>query len=413
MEAQLEQLLTDSDDELPAGWEMRVSTTGKVYYIDHSSRHTQWDHPKTGKELYLSDNLPFGWEKGVDEKGSTIFIDRVNKKSTCIDPRIAYAMTSKKKGRLKFDADSTAMVVLRGRDLSGKTCLITGANSGIGFETAVALALHGCHVILACRDVNKGNIAAEKIKNMQAYHVAVDVLECDLESLESVRKCAEKYISMKWNIDILILNAGVLGIPYGLSVDGIERTFATNYLGHFYLTNLLKDVLISSSYSRVVVVSSESHRFPSLYDNVFNVSNLPIKKCDYWPIVAYNQSKLCNLLFAFELNRRLSKYGVFCNAVHPGNLIYSGLTKHSYIYQALYLMCRPFSKSTTQGASTTIYCATSPELEAVGGYYFNNCCGCNPSSYASDEELARKLWELSENLAYKRVDREGRIIGLG
>lgn len=312
-------------------------------------------------------------------------------------------MTNKKKGRLKFDSDATAKTVLRGKDLTGKTCLITGGNSGIGFETAAALALHGCHVVMACRDITKGRIAAEKIMKMQVYPVTVDVVECNLESLESVRKCAEYFIGMKWSLDILILNAGVLGLSFELTVDGIERTFSVNHLGHFYLTDLLKNVLIDSAYSRVVVVSSESHRFPTLYREAFDLSILPLQKSDYYSILAYNQSKLCNLLFAFELNRRYSKFGVFCNAVHPGNLISTGLTRHSYLIKSLYLFCRPFSKSPAQGATTAVYCATSPDLEGVGGYYFNNCYGCTPSKEALNVDLARKLWSLSERLAYKKA----------
>lgn len=412
--SQVEHFLADSAEELPKGWEMRVSDSGKVYYIDHSTRHTQWTHPKTGKELYLSSNLPFGWEKGVDENGCNIFIDKINNKSTCIDPRIAYALTGKKDQKIHFDADSTAMNVLHGRDLAGKTALVTGATSGIGFETALALALHGCHVILACRDIDKGKKTAEMITKRQNYRVTIDVIECDLESLESVKKCAEYYKNMKWHLDILILNAGLLGIPYELTVDGIERTFACNYLGHFYLTLLLKNVLIDSAYSRVIVVSSESHRFPSLYGSEFEVAKLLVDdESNFFPIVAYNQSKLCALIFALELNRRWSKYGVFCNAVHPGNLISTGITRHSFLYKIMFLAARPFAKSAAQGASTTTYCATSPDLEGLGGYYFNNCSGCSPSAYASNEENGRKLWDLSEKLVYRKVGGERQeVIGV-
>ncbi|XP_057291040.1 WW domain-containing oxidoreductase-like [Hydractinia symbiolongicarpus] len=409
---QLEELFTDSEDELPTGWEMRVTDAGRVFYVDHSSKQTQWQHPKTGTEKYLSTVLPFGWEKATDEEGQTLFLDRVNKKNTYVDPRIAYAMSDKKKAMLKFDADSSAMTVMRGQDMRGKTALITGANSGIGYETALALSLHGCHVVLACRDLKKAKKAADVIRVKQSLPVPVDVLECDLASLDSVKKCAECFLQLKCPLDILVCNAGVMGLAYSQTVDGIETTFATNHLGHFYLTDLLKDVLIESAPSRVVVVSSESHRYPSLYDNAFDVPNLPMKKSEYWSIVAYNQSKLCNLLFTFELNRRLSPYGVFCNAVHPGNLVYTQLARHSYFCKVLFTLCRPFSKSQAQGAATTVYCAASPQLENVGGYYFNNCCGCHPSSLANDEELAKRLWDFSEKLAYRKVDSEGKILGV-
>ncbi len=386
-ELESQSISDDERDVLPKGWEMRVSDEGgKVYYVDHNTRHTQWTHPKSGKELHLSPTLPFGWEKTKDDKGRTLYVNRVNDKSTCVDPRIAFALTETNKGKVKFDADTTALRILHGKDLGGKTALITGATSGIGFETALALAHHGCHVILACRSVERGREAAERITQRQSYRVTIDVVECDLESLTSVKKCAEYYISMKWKLDILVLNAGTLGLPYGVTEDGIERTFASNYLRHFYLTVLLKNLLIECAYSRVVVVSSESHRFPSLYDNIFDVSCLPMEEVDYVPMVAYNQSKLCCLIFALELNRRFSKFGVFANAVHPGNLMPTRITRHSYLYGLLHFVCRPFVKSPSQGAATTVYVATWPDLEGLGGYYFNNCAGCNPSAYASKEE---------------------------
>jgi len=410
-DAFLEDLISDSDDELPVGWEMRVTDDGRVFYVDHSGKCTQWGHPKTSREKKLSPDLPFGWQKGVTEDGSPIFVDQVNKRTTCVDPRIAYATTSKNKGRMKYDANSSAMAVIRGKNMHGKIALITGGTSGIGFETARALSLHGCHVILACRDVSKGKQAAEKIRKDQSIDVHIDVVECDLSSLTSVELCAKKVINKKWCINILICNAGIFGLPFTLTEDGIEATFATNHLGHFYLIDLLKDVLIASQPSRVVVVSGESHRYPTLYDEEFTIDNISSNESSYYACVAYNQSKLCNLLFAFELNRRLSAYGVYCNAVHPGNLIATKLMRHSYVYQFLLKFIQPFAKSKEQGAATTIYCATSDELERIGGYYFNNCCGCEPSKLASDEELARKLWLRSEMFIRNRKNPRDNSLG--
>lgn len=410
---EIEALLTDSEDEsLEIGWEMKVTEKGRVFYVSHAQRHTQWEHPKTGKIKHLPEELPFGWERGTDENGQLIFVDHINKRTTCVDPRIAYAMT-KKKATSKFDSESTAMAVLRGRDMRGKTALVTGANSGLGFETAKTLSLHGCHIVLLCRDQEKGESAADRIRKQQVITSTVDVLQCDLSSLDSVQACAQTFLKRNWPLHILICNAGVLGLPYQLSDDGIEKTFATNHLGHFFLVDLLKEVLISSSPSRVVVVSSESHRFPSLFTDKFDLEDVPLREKDYWPIVAYNQSKLCNLLFAFELNRRLSPYGVHCNAVNPGSLIHSKLKRHSYFLKLLFALSRPFTKSKEQGAATTIYCATSHELEGVGGFYFNNCCGCQPSNIATNEKFAKELWDFSEKLASGKIDSRRNILGRG
>ncbi|XP_065676210.1 WW domain-containing oxidoreductase-like [Hydra vulgaris] len=401
---EFEDLFTDSEDELPCGWEMRVTDSGRVYYVDHKSKTTQWKHPKNSREKYLSPELPFGWSKASTEDGKIIFINHIENRTTCIDPRIAYSMSDKKNAAMKFDSYSSAMVVLRGRDMRGITAVITGANSGIGFETALALSLHGCHVILACRTKVKGEQAASLILKKQKIPVKVDVVECDLASLDSVKRCAETILLKKWTIKILICNAGVMGLPYSLSSDGIESTFAINHLGHFYLVNLLKDVLLSSAPARVIIVSSESHRFPSLYGDTFEIRDVPMKKSDYISMVAYNQSKLCNLLFAFELNRRLEPFGVTCNAVTPGCLISTSIQRHSYFYKLLFLLARPFAKSQSQGASTLVYCAASLEMEGVGGFYFNNCAGCAPSQLSSNEQLAKELWDFSEKLAFKKFD---------
>lgn len=397
----VEDLLTDSDDEgLPSGWDMRVTDKGRVFYVSHSDRHTQWQHPKNGKEKYLSPDLPFGWERGTDEAGQLIFVDHVNKRTTCVDPRLACSIT-KTKATSKFDVDSTAMAVLRGRDMRGKTALITGANSGIGFETARVLSLHGCHVVLLCRDKVKGDNAANRILKDQIVSSPVNMIQCDLSSIESVHACAKQFIKQKWPLHILVCNAAVMGIPFRLTTEGIEETFATNHLGHFLLSNLLKDVMKESSPSRVVVVSSESHRFPSLYGDHFDLTSLQQQSQNesaYNAIVSYNQSKLCNILFAFEFNRRFSKYGLHCNAVNPGALIHTRLQRNSVWYKTLFTLVRPFTKSKEQGASTAIFCATSHELEGVGGFYFNHCCGCQPSNIATNEKLALELWEYSEKL---------------
>lgn len=197
----------------------------------------------------------------------------------------------------------------------------------------------------------------------------------------------------------MICNAAIFGVPWKKTEDGVESTFGVNHLGHFYLVQLLEDVLCLSAPARVVIVSSESHRFPDLsYSKKLTLADVPLPKDKYWSIVAYNQSKLCNLLFAMELNRRFKPKGVTCNAVHPGNLIYTSLSKNSWLYWFFFLMARPFAKTSAQGAATVVYCATSKELNRVGGHYFNNCGVCEPSEEAKNPETAAKLWQLSEQL---------------
>ena len=192
---------------------------------------------------------------------------------------------------------------------------------------------------------------------MEAIHI-------DLASLRSVKAFTDEYKHRQWfdfsippvsflldvclsrPLHLLVCNAAVFGIPYTLSEDGLEMNFAVNHLGHFYLTWLLQDVLVSSRPSRVVVVSSESHRFHSLSrDQSLDFDLLPMPKSKYWPILAYGQSKLCNVLFAAELNRRLAEHGVKSYSLHPGNMIHTGLSRHSCFYRLIFFLARPFTKS--------------------------------------------------------------------
>eukprot|EP00794_Sanderia_malayensis_P018717 gene18716-20606_t len=405
---EVEALISDSEDELPVGWEMRTTDDGKIYYIDHNSRATQWEHPGTNKRKFVSEDLPFGWEKATDEDGKDIFIDHVHKRTTYVDPRLAMAATKNTKN--KYDSSSTAMQVLRGKDMTGKTAIITGANTGIGFEIAKSLALHGCHIVMACRDLNLGRKAADQIRKQQVISTPISVLQCDLASLSSVHKFSQEFLAKDWSLDILICNAAVFGLPYQLSDDDLEMHFAVNHIGHFYLVKLLTGALRKSAPSRVVVVSSESHRYPCLASSAMKMTDLPIKKENYWSILAYNQSKLCNVIFAYELNRRLSEFKVTCNAVHPGNLVSTRLSRNSYWVQLLYLLARPFTKSKAQAAASVVYCACSEELTDVGGHYFNNCLAIEPCDQAKDPDVGKQLWELSE-LIINRKNNVSDLIG--
>eukprot|EP00062_Callorhinchus_milii_P005100 gi/632944230/ref/XP_007887397.1/ PREDICTED: WW domain-containing oxidoreductase isoform X1 [Callorhinchus milii] len=398
---------TDSEDELPPGWEERSTKDGWIYYANHVELKTQWDHPKTGKKKRIAGDLPYGWEQETDEKGQIYFVDHINKRTTYLDPRLAFTVedtSDKQIIRQRYDGNSSALDILQGRDLSGKVAIITGSNSGIGFETARSLALHGAHVILACRNRTRVSEAIQKI--LEEWHKAkVEAMTLDLASLLSVQQFAETFKARNLPLHILILNAAVFGLPWQLTRDGLETTFQVNHLGHFYLVQLLEDILRRSIPSRVIIVSSESHRFTDLKDSSgkldFNLLSPPKK--EYWAMLAYNRSKLCNILFSNELNRRWSPHGVTSNVLHPGNMMYSNLHRSWWLYTLLFSLARPFTKSMQQGAANTVYCAVAPELEGLGGMYFNNCCRCLSSQQSQNQVTAAALWELSERLVQERV----------
>ncbi|XP_048402228.1 WW domain-containing oxidoreductase isoform X2 [Stegostoma tigrinum] len=398
---------TDSEDELPPGWEERTTKDGWIYYANHIELKTQWDHPKTGKKKRVAGDLPYGWERETDDNGQVYFVDHINKRTTYLDPRLAFTVeeaSEKPNIRQRYDGNSAAMEILHGRDLSGKVVIVTGANSGIGFETARSLALHGAHVVLACRNRARGNEATQQI--LDEWHKAkVETMTLDLSSLRSVEQFAEAYKTRNLSLHILICNAGVFGSSWQLTEDGLETTFQVNHLGHFYLVQLLQDVLRRSIPSRVIIVSSESHRFTDIKDSSgkLDLSRLSPAKKDYWAMLAYNRSKLCNILFSNELNRRLSPRGVTSNALHPGNMMYTSIHRSWWLYTLLFTLARPFTKSMQQGAATTVYCSVAPELEGLGGMYFNNCCRCLTSQQAQDEVAACALWELSEKVIQERA----------
>ncbi|XP_071553952.1 WW domain-containing oxidoreductase [Temnothorax nylanderi] len=398
---------SDSEDELPPGWEERTTLDGNVYYVNHYTKGTQWTHPRTGRKKIVNGDLPTGWERCISDDGKVLYIDHANRTTTYTDPRLAFATEYREMSqvlRQRFDASSTALAVLHGRDLRNKVALVTGANTGIGYETARSLALHGCDVILACRDVEKANEAIRRIQQEKDTASCV-ALKMDLSSLSTIREAVEEFKLKFKSLHILILNAGVFGIPYQLTEDGYETTFQVNHLAQFYLTLLLKQTIQNTNNPRIVVVSSESHRF-SLIRTVEDLHQLTLSPpaYKYWAMNAYNVSKLCNILFAQELARQWPSVSVF--ACHPGNLVSTSLSRYWWLYRLLFALVRPFTKSLQQGASTTVFCATAPELEGVTGSYFNNCCRCQPTNAALDPALAERLWTLSQDMIADALKRD-------
>jgi len=281
-------------------------------------------------------------------------------------------------------------------DQSGKSVIITGANSGIGYEATRALVSKGATVIMACRSLEKGEIAATQIRNENPGR-KVSVKQLDLSDLSSVESFAKAFLSEYDQLDILINNAGVMATPYGKTADGFEMQFGTNHLGHFALTGLLIDLLKSSPKSRVVTVSSYAHLIGKI-----NFDNLNGEK-RYQKWMAYGQSKLANLLFAYELQRLTSKNGEnpISVAVHPGYAA-TNLQKGS----SLFRFANNFvAQSPEMGALPTLYAATNPEIhggEYIGPDGFLAQRGypqiAQSNSRSHDQNTAKRLWKVSEEL---------------
>ncbi|XP_038059217.1 retinol dehydrogenase 11-like [Patiria miniata] len=289
-------------------------------------------------------------------------------------------------------------------DLTNKTVIVTGANSGIGWWTALDFAQRGARVILACRNLQKGEDAAKEIKTRTGNSEVV-VRHLDLASLQSVREFANKIIESEERLDILVNNAGVALIqtPQGSTTeDNFHYVFGINHFGHFLLTNLLLDLLKKSAPSRVVTVSSAMHHFsaePNLTRSVPGVDVL------YPYLQSYFTSKLANVLFARELARREASSGVVSASIHPGAInscmVKNHMTAESQpgivatLYYPLFPLMWLFLIDEEAGAQTTLHCALDNSIPQLSGSYFDNCQLMAPSALAQDDELARRLWQVS------------------
>ncbi|MFZ1741441.1 MAG: SDR family NAD(P)-dependent oxidoreductase [Pontixanthobacter sp.] len=307
-----------------------------------------------------------------------------------------------------FGATSTADEVLEGKDLTGKLVFITGGASGLGQETARAMAAKGAHVVIAARDQAKLDEAAIAIKEGSGSEL-VETIQCDLASLESVRTCAKEAQSRFERIDLLINNAGVMACPLGKTAGGFEMQFGTNHVGHFLLTNLLMPLVKQGSNPRIVNLSSRGHFFDQVH---FDDPNYSQRVYEKW--AAYGQSKTANVQFSVGLEKRLAPLGIHAYAVHPGGIM-TNLGRHMTQEDIEWMMARikenagdgPGMKTIPQGAATTCFAATSDTLEGDGGVYLEDCHVAaidnqSPTegvrSYALDPQNAEKLWALSEKL---------------
>ena len=297
--------------------------------------------------------------------------------------------------------ETTTDEVLAGIDLEGTVALVTGASTGLGLETARALAAAGAAVTLAVRTESRGAAAMATIRET----LPDASLECgllDLTSLARVREFADWFTARHDRLDILVNNAGVMATPFERTSDGFELQFGTNHLGHFLLTNLLTPLLVAAAPSRVVNLSSGGHRSS---DIIWDDPNY--ERRDYDKFEAYGQSKTANILFTVELDRRLRDRGVRSYAVHPG-MIATELGRHMTRddYRALSARAKsgpsggfPQRKSVESGAATSVWAATSPDLGSQGGVYCEDCAVSEQhAAWALDADSARRLWALSEKL---------------
>uniref|UniRef100_A0A3P8VE21 Zgc:112332 n=1 Tax=Cynoglossus semilaevis TaxID=244447 RepID=A0A3P8VE21_CYNSE len=275
--------------------------------------------------------------------------------------------------------------------LDGKTVIITGANTGIGKETARDLARRGARIIMACRDLERATEAREDILEDTGNENIV-IRKLDLSDTKSIRAFAEVIIKEEKQVNVLINNAGIMMCPYSKTADGFELQLGVNHLGHFLLTHLLLDLMKRSAPSRIVVVASVAHTWTGLRLDDINSER------SYDTMKAYGQSKLANVMFARSLAKRLKGTGVSVFSLHPG-VVQSDLWRHqNQCIQVAVKIFRIFTKTTVEGAQTSIYCAVEPGLENQSGGYFSDCAPAGCSRTASDENLAQKLWEISCNL---------------
>lgn len=313
-----------------------------------------------------------------------------------------------------FGVGSTASDVVAGRDLSGKTVLITGANAGIGYETARALLSVHAEVIVAARDQVKGGQAVLALQT-EYPESQVHFLPLDLGSLDSVRQSVDQFLA-RWNkLDVLINNAGIMATPLGYTIDGFEQQFAINFLGHFLLAQFLLPALRKAVPARVVSLTSSAHRMSDIHFEDIQYRHRPYNKWE-----AYGQSKTADVLLAVALTKHYHEQGITANAVNPGgvrtglqqHLSYEDMRARGYYDEAGNLS--PNFKSPEQGAATSVWASVAPELEGVGGLYLEECHQGVPYNleisaltgympYALDTDHAEQLWTIAEQL----VERKG------
>ncbi|XP_034839517.2 WW domain-containing oxidoreductase-like [Maniola hyperantus] len=302
----------------------------------------------------------------------------------------------------------SAEEIVKDVNLENKTCLITGASGSIGLELTRCLSLRDCNVLMACRNIYKASQAAKRVCEKSDRLIYYDV---NLASLASVKECASRIVKNEKKIDIVIFNAATFGIPWTLTEDKLETTFQVNFLSQYYLLLLVTKLLAPDA--RIVFTSAESHKninWPM--ENMLTpiLENLSLPEHKYTSIKSYNISKLCGVLLMHYLSNQWSSTdkSVFC--AHPGSFIRTGLCRNWWFYEILYNLMLPFTKSAVQGASTIIYCATSPDLKGLTAAYFKNCKPHDESALAKNYYLSYRIHDLILEILRERVDDFDKII---
>lgn len=286
-------------------------------------------------------------------------------------------------------------------NLEGKTCLVTGATSGIGKEIASGLANLGATVVIVGRNRQKCESVLKEIRaqiNLGNGKVNISYLVADLSSQASIRQLAKEYSNSHQRLDILVNNAGVFLAKRTTTIDGLECTFAVNHLAPFLLTTLLIDMIKASSPSRIITTSSVAHRGARI-----DFDDIEFKKRSYNGITAYGQSKLANILFTKELARRLGGSesgggGVTANCFHPGAVRTSLIQDNPWYYRLVWTVAGSFFLSPEKGADTALFLASSSDVDRITGGYFVKRKQVKPSKAADDEEAAIRLWNISEKM---------------
>ncbi len=282
-----------------------------------------------------------------------------------------------------------------GSTMNGKVCLVTGANQGIGKETAIGLAKLGATVVMTARDQAKGAAALAEIKQ-RSGNDTVTLMPVDFGSFDSIRRFAADFQATHPQLHVLVNNAGAYNAARTVTKDGFETTFGVNHLGYFLTTKLLLDTLKASAPSRIVSVSSAAHSRAKI-----NFDDLQGEQ-SYGGFGAYGQSKLANVLFTYELARRLEGSGVTANCLHPGVVRTGFATNNSGFIGGLVVVFqtigKPFLLTPEKGALTSIYLASSSEVEGVTGKYFAKSHEAESNAISHDKDVARRLWDLSEQM---------------
>lgn len=268
-----------------------------------------------------------------------------------------------------------------------KVAIVTGANSGIGRVTARELALQGYHVFLACRSEDKAQVVLAEISQLSQGKAKAEFLPLDLADLASVKHCVQLFLSKNLPLHLLVCNAGLSGSK-GVTKSGFELTFGVCHIGHFYLTNLLLEKLKESAPARVVVVASMMHR----HVQRFNVDWVKYPTRSPAGLKEYAHTKLANILFVKELALRLQGTGVTAYALHPG-IVASDIWRS--VPWPFNKAIKRFMLTVEEGAKTTLYCATNPQVSAQSGFYYDKAQIASPSVLAEDTQAALKLWQMS------------------